>query len=109
MKIAGKVAVITGGSSGIGQAVVRAFIEKGGRAAIFDLNEIAGEAMVKEAGGLPQSSPRRMWPMRVQWLQRLRRPWPRSAPFTCESIALASAARTRHSARMAHFPLGGVE
>jgi NAD(P)-dependent dehydrogenase (short-subunit alcohol dehydrogenase family) len=51
MKIAGKVAVITGGSSGIGQAVVRAFIDRGGRAAIFDLNEIAGEAMVKEAGG----------------------------------------------------------
>ena len=50
MKIAGKVAVITGGSSGIGQAVVRAFIEKGGRAAIFDLNEVAGQAMVKELG-----------------------------------------------------------
>jgi 3-hydroxyacyl-CoA dehydrogenase / 3-hydroxy-2-methylbutyryl-CoA dehydrogenase len=51
MKIAGKVAVITGGSSGIGQAVVRAFIDRGGRVAIFDLNEIAGEAMVKEARG----------------------------------------------------------
>jgi len=50
MKIAGKVAVITGGSSGIGQAVVRAFIEKGGRVAIFDLNEIAGQAVVKELG-----------------------------------------------------------
>jgi len=50
MKIAGKVAVVTGGSSGIGQAVVRAFIEKGGRVAIFDLNEIAGQAMVKELG-----------------------------------------------------------
>ena len=50
MKIAGKVAVITGGSSGIGQAVVRAFIDRGGRVAIFDLNEIAGEAMAKEAG-----------------------------------------------------------
>jgi 3-hydroxyacyl-CoA dehydrogenase/3-hydroxy-2-methylbutyryl-CoA dehydrogenase len=48
MRIAGKVAVITGGSSGIGQAVVRAFIEKGGRVAIFDLNEVAGQAMVKE-------------------------------------------------------------
>jgi 3-hydroxyacyl-CoA dehydrogenase / 3-hydroxy-2-methylbutyryl-CoA dehydrogenase len=50
MKIAGKIAVITGGSSGIGQAVVRAFIEKGGRVAIFDLNEIAGQAMVQELG-----------------------------------------------------------
>jgi len=50
MKIAGKVAVVTGGSSGIGQAVVRAFIQKGGRAAIFDLNEVSGQAMVKELG-----------------------------------------------------------
>jgi NAD(P)-dependent dehydrogenase (short-subunit alcohol dehydrogenase family) len=50
MKIAGKVAVVTGGCSGIGQAVVRAFIDKGGRAAIFDLNEPAGEAMVTALG-----------------------------------------------------------
>ena len=50
MKIAGKVAVVTGGSSGIGKAVVRAFIEKGGRVAIFDLNEVAGLAMVQELG-----------------------------------------------------------
>jgi 3-hydroxyacyl-CoA dehydrogenase / 3-hydroxy-2-methylbutyryl-CoA dehydrogenase len=50
MKIAGKVAVVTGGASGIGQAVVRAFIEKGGRVAIFDLNESAGHAMELELG-----------------------------------------------------------
>ena len=47
MKITGKVAIITGGCSGIGQAVVRAFIDKGGRAAIFDLHESAGEAMIR--------------------------------------------------------------
>ena len=50
MKIAGKVAVVTGGSSGIGQAVVRALVEKGGRVAIFDLNDAAGLAMVQELG-----------------------------------------------------------
>jgi NAD(P)-dependent dehydrogenase (short-subunit alcohol dehydrogenase family) len=50
MKIAGKVAVVTGGASGIGQAVVRAFVGKGGQAAIFDLNEAAGNGMVKELG-----------------------------------------------------------
>lgn len=50
MNIAGKVAVITGGASGIGRAAVSAFIDKGGRVAIFDLNEMAGEAMVKELG-----------------------------------------------------------
>ena len=50
MKIAGKVAVVTGGASGIGQAVVNAFIERGGRVAIFDLNEAAGQAMTKSLG-----------------------------------------------------------
>jgi 3-hydroxyacyl-CoA dehydrogenase / 3-hydroxy-2-methylbutyryl-CoA dehydrogenase len=50
MKIAGKVAVVTGGASGIGQAVVRAIVGKGARAAIFDLNDAAGQAMEKELG-----------------------------------------------------------
>jgi len=30
--------------------VVRAFIKKGGQVAIFDLNEVAGQAMVRELG-----------------------------------------------------------
>jgi NAD(P)-dependent dehydrogenase (short-subunit alcohol dehydrogenase family) len=50
MKIAGKVAVVTGGASGIGQAVVRAIVGKGAKAAIFDLNESAGLAMETELG-----------------------------------------------------------
>jgi len=50
MDIGGKVVVVTGGASGIGQAVVRAMLAKGGRVAIFDLNEAAGEAMVRELG-----------------------------------------------------------
>jgi 3-hydroxyacyl-CoA dehydrogenase / 3-hydroxy-2-methylbutyryl-CoA dehydrogenase len=50
MNVAGKIAVVTGGASGIGQAVVNAFIERGGRAAIFDLNEAAGQAMTKSLG-----------------------------------------------------------
>jgi 3-hydroxyacyl-CoA dehydrogenase/3-hydroxy-2-methylbutyryl-CoA dehydrogenase len=50
MNIAGKQAVVTGGASGIGQAVVRALVEKGARVAIFDLNESAGQAMAGEMG-----------------------------------------------------------
>ena len=49
MKLAGKIAVVTGGASGIGQAVVNAFIERGARVAIFDLNEAAGQAMAKSS------------------------------------------------------------
>ena len=46
MHIEGKVAVVTGGASGIGQAVVHALLEKGARVAIFDVKDSAGEAMV---------------------------------------------------------------
>ena len=45
-----KVAVVTGGASGIGQAVARRLAEAGGKVAIFDLNEDAGQAMVAELG-----------------------------------------------------------
>jgi len=51
MKIAGTGAVVTGGASGIGQAVAQAISKAGGRVAIFDLNEAAGRALVSELGG----------------------------------------------------------
>ena len=50
MDINGKVAVVTGGASGIGQAVARRLAGAGGKVAIFDLNQDAGEAMVSELG-----------------------------------------------------------
>ena len=50
MDINGKIAVVTGGASGIGQAVVRRLAAAGGKVAIFDLNEEAGQAMVAELG-----------------------------------------------------------
>ncbi len=50
MDIQGRTAVVTGGASGIGQAIVRALAAKGARVAIFDLNEEAGAAMVEDLG-----------------------------------------------------------
>ncbi len=44
------VAVVTGGSSGLGEAVVRSFVENGGKAAILDLDEAKGEALARELG-----------------------------------------------------------
>ena len=38
MDIKGKVAVVTGGASGIGQAVTRRIAAAGGKVVIFDLN-----------------------------------------------------------------------
>jgi NAD(P)-dependent dehydrogenase (short-subunit alcohol dehydrogenase family) len=49
----GKVAVVTGGASGIGLATVEAFVEKGAKVVIADFNEEGGkvvENQLKEAG-----------------------------------------------------------
>jgi NAD(P)-dependent dehydrogenase (short-subunit alcohol dehydrogenase family) len=50
MDINGKVAVVTGGASGIGEGVVRGLAARGARVAIFDLNEAAGQALASQLG-----------------------------------------------------------
>jgi len=50
MDISGKVAVVTGGASGMGESTIRAYVEKGGKAAIFDMNAEHGNALVNELG-----------------------------------------------------------
>jgi len=50
MDIAGKVALVTGGASGLGEATARAYIDKGARVAIFDLNAERGNNLVAELG-----------------------------------------------------------
>jgi 3-hydroxyacyl-CoA dehydrogenase/3-hydroxy-2-methylbutyryl-CoA dehydrogenase len=50
MDISGKIALVTGGASGLGEATVRAYIAKGAKVAIFDLNEERGENLVQELG-----------------------------------------------------------
>ncbi|WP_322045018.1 SDR family NAD(P)-dependent oxidoreductase [Paraburkholderia sp. J67] len=44
-------AVITGGASGLGASTARALAARGVKVALFDLNEVAGEALAKEIGG----------------------------------------------------------
>jgi NAD(P)-dependent dehydrogenase (short-subunit alcohol dehydrogenase family) len=48
-ELAGKVAIVTGGASGIGRATVEAFVAEGARVVIADINAEEGEAL---AGGL---------------------------------------------------------
>jgi NAD(P)-dependent dehydrogenase (short-subunit alcohol dehydrogenase family) len=45
-------AVITGGASGLGEAVARALFAQGVRVAIFDVNASRGEALAGEIGGV---------------------------------------------------------
>lgn len=45
-------AVVTGGASGLGEATVRALAAAGVIVAIFDMNEVKGELVAREVGGL---------------------------------------------------------
>ncbi|MHB1064104.1 MAG: SDR family NAD(P)-dependent oxidoreductase [Georgenia sp.] len=46
----GKVAIATGGASGIGRAVTREFVKRGAKVVAVDLNAEAGEAVAAELG-----------------------------------------------------------
>ncbi|KAF9906746.1 Dehydrogenase [Linnemannia zychae] len=56
MRIQGKTFIVTGGSSGLGEATVRTIVERGGKVIVFDINEERGEALAAE---LPSSV---FWP-----------------------------------------------
>jgi NAD(P)-dependent dehydrogenase (short-subunit alcohol dehydrogenase family) len=49
MRLAGKVAIITGGASGMGLATVMRFAAEGAKVVVADLNAVAGNAAVKAA------------------------------------------------------------
>lgn len=50
MEMKNDVAVITGGASGIGEATVRLFAERGARVVIADLDEARGQALAAQLG-----------------------------------------------------------
>lgn len=45
-----KVAIVTGGASGIGKAIVKLFVEKGAKVIVADVNEVQGKDLVNNLG-----------------------------------------------------------
>ena len=67
-ELTGKVAIVTGGASGIGKGCVSRFIDAGAQVVIADVNTEAGESPYTVPSGLSMTSPR-LTPMR----KRIRR------------------------------------
>jgi 3-hydroxybutyrate dehydrogenase len=51
MRLLGKVAVVTGGASGIGKEIARAYLREGAKVVIADLNQAGADATASELGG----------------------------------------------------------
>ncbi|TQS44234.1 3-oxoacyl-ACP reductase [Cryptosporangium phraense] len=51
-RLADRVAIVTGGGSGIGLATVRRFASEGARVVVADVDDVAGKAAASEAGGI---------------------------------------------------------
>ena len=49
-ELAGKVAIVTGGASGIGRATVQKFVQEGARVVIADIDAEAGRSAAEEMG-----------------------------------------------------------
>ncbi|RWF36576.1 MAG: SDR family NAD(P)-dependent oxidoreductase, partial [Mesorhizobium sp.] len=50
MRLAGKVAIVTGGGSGFGEGIVRKFVEEGASVVLMDRDEAAASRVAGEAG-----------------------------------------------------------
>jgi len=60
MQLTGKTAIITGGASGIGAEIVRAFVREGAAVCVADLDAAASERLAAELGGAARVVPVRV-------------------------------------------------
>ena len=56
-ELAGKVAIVTGGASGLGEGLVRRFAAEGAKVLIGDIDRDSGAALAAEIGSLRPTLP----------------------------------------------------
>jgi NAD(P)-dependent dehydrogenase (short-subunit alcohol dehydrogenase family) len=64
LRFDGKVSVVTGGASGIGEGIVRHLVAEGGRCLIADVQEERGHALARVAGSDRTRTPQ---PSTLSW------------------------------------------
>jgi NAD(P)-dependent dehydrogenase (short-subunit alcohol dehydrogenase family) len=112
MELKGIAAVVTGGASGLGEGVARAFIGEGARVALFDLNEERGNRLAAEIGATfcrvdvsDSASVAAGFAMarEAQGQERIL--------VNCAGMSVVSktAFRARDTGKIAHFPFDGFE
>lgn len=112
MEVTGNCAIVTGGASGLGEAVARKLTAEGAKVAIFDLNAAQGEVVAAQIGGVfcqvdvtdDQSVDQGLAKARsVQGQERIL--------VNCAGTgnAFKTASRDRKTGELKHFPIDAFE
>jgi NAD(P)-dependent dehydrogenase (short-subunit alcohol dehydrogenase family) len=112
MDVLDRVAVVTGGASGLGEAAARALAAKGGKVAIFDLQKAKGEAVSADIGGIFCEVDVTSEASVDAGFARARAAHGQEAILVCcagTGIAAKTASRSKADRTIAHFPLDAFE
>lgn len=108
-RLSGKIALVTGGASGLGAAIARAFVAEGAEVVIADIDEAAGQALADELGSarfVPLDvTQEAQWQAAVAGLERLDVLVNNAGITTLGSIEEVTLAQLRHEL---DIDVGGV-